>query len=190
MRRVVVSATAVGLATGVAYDAAVCLAEQLGERPNWPWEAAQKFGAYAVAAKVSAETLWRWGVEQHLVPDAKWNDEPFHVRAFYLVFADTAFMVAELLRYQHALAGKTPPHPSQPLKLEDSIFEDEEPMGTLTDQAKLAAAQRLPAAREELGTLPDPSSGAEGDERNVLAIGEAPARPPTNRGGRGRTKNR
>lgn len=120
------------------------------------------------------------------------QEEPFDVKHAWGLFQETCLsvysgIVREQKRLEHAVALEQ--HKPAPLAREDSIFEDVDQIGDLVpgaaeasqqirqvqiDQAKRAQAAKLEAAAA--------------DNPGVMSAGETVAKPPVNKGGRGRKK--
>lgn len=153
-------------------------------------------GAYACRLDPAlGETVFRWAADRELVRPVAWGQLTFLEQLAYTTFAEVARRTYVRLRAEMIRIGaiEHPAPAAAAVKLEDSIFEGEESMGTLRPEA-VGAAEWLRQHAEEA------SAGAgEGDERNVLrhvedaplksmSIGEAPMAAPVNKGGRGHKK--
>lgn len=171
--------------------------------------------AYVAKRRCAGEQLFRAHTRS-----CPWEEEnPWRHAAFDLFSSTVTIVAAQLLKRQaqaeRALDLATRPTPA-PVKLEDTIFEPEEGLGKLRPeavdaQAQIATydqAQAAAKAEPEAGareTPPDqmPAETAPAVERRAkpkqksgqtiaepMSVGEAPATPPVNRGGRGNKKNR
>lgn len=161
---------------------------------------------YVAKRAPAGETLFRAS------RGADWTGQDEAVRLAYDLFASTVADVAgQLAKAQaaaeHALELATRPA-AAPVKLEDTIFEPEESLGTLRPEAVAAAAQiaehdkavkaeararrkaRDAAARAEKAKAAHAAAQAKLQAAPTpLSVGEAPPAPPVNRGGRGRKKS-
>lgn len=167
---------------------------------------------YVLQRQCSGETLYRahgGAMEWQACSPWMWH--------CYDLFVVTVLAVGSRLlaeqRWMEA-AHRQAAQANAPLKLEDSIFEREESLGTLRPEAVAAAAQmaaheaaskaeartrrRLQEARRRAERAAasvaeaEQAHGAAAAELSStpapMSVGEAPAKPPVNRGGRGRKK--
>lgn len=161
----------------------------------------EAMAAYVLARDVAAETLFRWNVDQGRAA-GDWAAMPLYARAAYGLFLVAAREAGRLLgeaqrlaeEAQDAAARPSPPAP----KLEDTIFEPIGSLGELRPEA--IEAQRLAAGRQDqaaaqsgeaadTGDAPPAGDPRAGESGAPMSVGEAPASPPVNKGGRGRRKS-
>lgn len=175
----------------------------------------EAMGEYVCARRIEVgETLYRHAVGQGLVRDqGSWASLPFSQRQPWETFVSTCRAVyADLIAAQLATvdARRQALAEAPALKREDSIFEEEESLGTLIPEAvaalKLSPSyqrthdSQLQAARQRIADViafkgadlkkfdHDGDGRPGGSKPRALSAGEAPARAPVNRGGRGRKK--
>lgn len=176
----------------------------------------ERLGAYVCGGQVDqGERLWRWALEQRMihVDDRNMANQPFALRMAYGLFVSVcrqthaAIATVQLDAEQQIKASV----PQPGLKREDSIFEEEESLGTLRpesiaagplvaayDQGKREEHEQLRLQRLEETRLQDIENERLAKEAKAkarrqpkpapISIGEAPASPPVNRGGRGNKK--
>lgn len=158
---------------------------------HWPIDPVV-LAAYAMSQRPpSGETLFRRS------NSTDWAAQPVELQLAYEVFAQVAWQVGTGLIVAQAERA-APPAPAPGLKREDSIFEEVESLGTLRPEAieaarlQQAAAQAVPEAKAPSPSVKASTSPSEGEAKEgmPLSIGEAPMRPPVNRGGRGNRKTR
>lgn len=151
------------------------------------------------------EQLYRWAIGAGIIaaPPDGWAALPLPTSSAFVQFVATCRGVYRHLdTLQQSAFGRleretAPPPPA--LRREDSIFEEVESLGTLRPEAVAAMpmiagydkAQReaLELEREQKRAAREQEKAAKAAARPApLSVGEAPARPPVNRGGRGRKK--
>lgn len=174
-------------------------------------------GLYVASNQVEqGERLWRWAVSKGYVPAGDWPVLGLASRQAFECFVDTArHCYLGLATAQKAVddarqaAGTAP----APLALEDSIFEREEPLGTLRpeavaagplvarytrerelddaeEKAKAVAAKAVAeqaAAAEAARKAPKPKRPPR-EKPAPLSAGDTLVAPPANKGGRGNKK--
>jgi hypothetical protein len=157
----------------------------------------EKLGGYVCHSPdpVSGERLYRWAVYEDLVRRAEWIDLPWERRQAYELFAGTVRAVYVPLKaeQERLIAIGTEPPRQLGLALEDSIFEPEEGLGALRKES-IAAAPLIANYQRETAAAAAAEAERKADEDpadagRVLSIGEAPVKPPVNRGGRGNRKS-
>jgi hypothetical protein len=178
------------------------LIEELGSKVD-------RLGGYVChsADPVSGERLYRWAVIEGIVRRGEWADQTFARHQAYDIFALTVRAAYTPLKAEQArLAAEGAPPPQQlGLALEDSIFEETEGLGAMRPEAiaaapliaayDQAAAKRAkepakPKRKVHATEVPDDLEPHVPFANNqILSIGEAPVKPPVNRGGRGKRKS-
>ena len=181
----------------------------LGVRGNVPIGGAMSaLALFLVKQKVTqAETLWREAMSRgYLVREARTFDElPYARRLAFETFTRTLdqthgsiHALQEKTRLAIAAAAQVAATPA--LKREDSILEEHEPIGALIEGgAEFLKAQQARLDRRKLNGADPASFDHDGDGRPggskpaaakpaKRSIGEALAKPPANRGGRGKKK--
>lgn len=173
----------------------------------------EAMGQYVTKYQVeTGERLYRWAGPRGIARLGNWPDEPLAVRQAYDAFVDTCRVtylglagVQRAFEEARRAAGVRPP---PGLKLEDSIFEPDEPLGKLRPEALEAQAliARYDRGRAEAAALAaaerrqqdeaDAAARAAEEKRQQrtarrkppapIAAGEALAQHQPNRGGRGK----
>lgn len=166
--------------------------------------AVDQMAGYVVRRLCTGETLFR-----HL-DVGEWDEAPLALRAAFEVFASTVASVgSKLLQDQRAAEAAmelaTRPSP-KPVAVEDTIFEKEESLGAMRPEAQASAVQvaerdrqlkaeararrkaEQAAKKAEAARETDAKATASSVPAVPMSVGEAPAKPPVNRGGRGKKK--
>jgi hypothetical protein len=176
--------------------------------------------AYTAKRKCAGETLFIWNFQNGRAAGDTgrqiFAEQSFARRLAYDLFASTMVNVAwKILDAQQAReavlrqAQDEAARAAQKVKLEDTIFEPEEGLGTLRPEAQEAASQvaaydhaqaderRRKRAeqkdREEQENAAAAAAAAKGRQRArpaPMSAGEAPPAAPVNRGGRGNKKSK
>lgn len=165
---------------------------------------------FLIASKVDkAETLWREALDRRLVPReaARFADLPFARQLAYETFARVVLQTHTAIDGQQArirseqLAARQAAAQA-PLKREDSILEEQEPLDKLIEGGEaFLAAQTRRVDRRRFNGAPPAAFDHDGDGRpggskpkdgaakpGKRSIGSTPPAAPVNRGGRGRRK--
>jgi|GEM_PF-5457190 hypothetical protein len=169
----------------------------------------ERLGAYVCQRQVhSGEQLFRYAIGEGLVPNANWDTLSFEQRQPWEIFAHCCLQSFQALRTAQLaiIDARKAVNAAAPagLKREDSIFEEEDDMFALRPEAveylrnlpayhrgRAEEARRLAAtaAVDQPQDDPKPAGKPRGGKRPAaLSAGEAPARPPVNKGGRGNKK--
>lgn len=178
------------------------------ERSNVSKPIAWELGELAAQRGVpNGEALWRYAAARGFTDTRAWSMELPQRKAAYQLFLvsfSEAFRLLMLLQGGE-IARNIQTTPAAALRLEDSIFEPDEPLSTLRPEAIEAArftaevrnnfegnsSRAQNAANCAPADKPDEAFWAaqHAAARQPLSIGEGPVRPPVNRGGRGHRKD-
>lgn len=165
---------------------------------------------FLILSKVDkAETLWREALDRRLVPReaARFHDLPFARQLAYETFARVVMQTHAAIdghqariRSEQQAAQRAAAQP--PLKREDSILEEQEPLDKLIEGGEaFLEAQTKRVDRRRFNAAPPEAFDHDGDGRpggskpkdgpakpRKRSIGTTPPAAPVNRGGRGRRK--